>query len=267
MTDILAYSGRRVVVTGAFSGMGEAAARLLVDLGAEVWALDIKEVSAPVKQFIQTDLSKREAIDAAVEQIPGEIDALFNCAGLPGPPFSNLDTMLVNFVGLRHLTESLLPRIPAGGAVGSITSVAGMGYQKNMESVGALLATPDFASGKAWCEANPEVANGYLFSKQCIIAYTKARAGELAKREVRINCLSPAPTDTPMMASFHAQVPKEFMDEHFQAPVGRNATPEEMAEPLVLLNSRAARFISGVNLFVDYGYEAQVDSGQRPGLL
>ena len=267
MTDILGYSGKRVVVTGAFSGMGEAAARTLVDLGAEVWALDIKQVGVPVKEYIQTDLSKRESIDAAVARIPAEIDALFNCAGLPGPPFSALDTMLVNFVGLRHLTGSLLPRIPSGGAVASITSVAGMGYKKNMESVGALLATPDFAAGKAWCEANPEAANGYLFSKQCIIAYTKASAGPLAERNVRINCLSPAPTDTPMMPHFHSQVPREFMDEHFQAPVGRNATAEEMAEPLVLLNSRAARFVSGVNLFVDYGYEAQVDSGQRQGLL
>jgi NAD(P)-dependent dehydrogenase (short-subunit alcohol dehydrogenase family) len=265
--DILGYEGQRVVITGAFSGMGEAAARVLVDLGAEVHALDIKEVSAPVKQYIQTDLSRQDSIDAALDKIPGEIDSLFNCAGLPGPPFSALDTMLVNFVGLRHLTEALLPRIPSGGAVGSITSVAGMGYKKNMDLVAALLDTPDFAAGQAWCEANPEAANGYMFSKQCIIAYTKRRAGQLAERGVRMNCLSPAPTDTPMMKSFHEQVPKEFMDEHFQAPVGRNATAEEMAEPLVLLNSKAARFVSGVNLFVDFGYEAQVDAGQRPGLL
>ncbi len=267
MKDILGYEGQRVVVTGAYSGMGEAAARLLVDLGAEVHALDIREVSAPVKQYIQTDLSKQESIAAAVANIPGEIDSLFNCAGLPGPPFSNLDTMLVNFVGLRHLTESLLPRIVDGGAVASITSVAGMGYKKNMEKVNELLATESFAEGKAWCQANPEAANGYLFSKQCIISYTMARAGEFAKRGVRINCISPAPTDTPMMKAFHDQISREFMDEHFQAPVGRNATSEEMGDPLVFLNSRAARFISGVNLFIDFGYTAQVDSGQRPALL
>ncbi len=50
-------------------------------------------------------------------------------------------------------------------------------------------------------------------------------------------------------------------------PVGRNATPEEMAEPLVLLNSDAMRFVSGQNLFVDYGYEAAVDVGARKSLL
>ena len=45
------------------------------------------------------------------------------------------------------------------------------------------------------------------------------------------------------------------------------ATPEEMAEPLILLNSEASRFISGINLFVDFGYTGQVFCGQRPGLL
>ena len=100
-----------------------------------------------------------------------------------------------------------------------------------------------------------------------IIGYTQARATELAQRNVRINCLSPAPTDTPMMPAFYEAAPKEFMDEHFQAPIGRNATSEEMAEPLILLNSEASRFISGHNLFVDYGYVGSVEMGQRLRLL
>ena len=142
-----------------------------------------------------------------------------------------------------------------------------MGWKPNLEAVKDLVSQPDFAAGKAWCEANPDKANGYLLSKQCIIYYTKTKAAELAKREVRINCLSPAPTDTPMMPAFYDAAPKEFMDEHFQAPVGRNATSEEMAEPLILLNSEASRFVSGHNLFVDYGYVGSVVMGQRPALL
>ena len=175
--------------------------------------------------------------------------------------------MVVNYIGLKHMTEAVLPSIPAGGAIASITSVAGMGYPNNMEKIDELLAIDDFDAARDWCEANPEVANGYLFSKQMIIVYTFARAGELAKRDIRINCLSPAPTDTPMMPAFYEAAPQEFMDENFQAPVGRNATPAEMAEPLILLNSNAARFVSGHNLYVDYGYTGQVFAGQRPGLL
>ena len=267
MRDILGFEGKRVVVTGAASGRGEAAARLLVDLGAEVHALDVKDVGAPVKQVITTDLSRRDSIDAAVEAIPGQVDVLFNCAGLPGPPFSILDTMLVNFVGLRHLTEALIPRIPRGGAVASITSVAGMGYPNNRENVDTLLAIADFDEAKAWCEANPSVANGYLFSKQCIIVYTKMRAAEYAEREIRFNCISPSPTDTPMLPTFHQQAGKEFLEEHFLAPVGRNSTSEEQAEPPVFLGSHAARFVSGQNLFVDYGYLAAVETGHRTKLL
>jgi NAD(P)-dependent dehydrogenase (short-subunit alcohol dehydrogenase family) len=267
MKDALGYAGQKVVVTGAASGMGEAAAALLVELGAEVFALDVKPVKLGVAQSIGTDLAERGSIDAAIGQLPPRIDALFNCAGLPGPPFSNLDTMLVNFVGLRHLTESLLPRIPDGGSVAHITSVAGMGWRKNLDAVKALVATADFAAGRAWCEANPDKANGYLFSKQCIIYYTKKRAGELALRHIRMNCLSPAPTATPMLPTFHQQAGKQNIDTHFQAPIGRDATSEEMAEPLVFLNSRMARFVSGQNLFVDFAYEAQIDAGMRPALL
>jgi NAD(P)-dependent dehydrogenase (short-subunit alcohol dehydrogenase family) len=265
--DILGYGGKRVVVSGAATGMGAATARTLVELGAEVHALDLKPIEAPVARALEVDLRRPESIDAAVDRLPERVDALFNCAGLPGPPFSNLDTMLVNFVGLRHLTEALLPRIPSGGAVASITSVAGIGYRKNLEAVKALVGTPDFAAGRAWCEANPDKANGYLFSKQCIIWYTKTRAVELVSRGIRMNCLSPAPTDTPMLSAFHAQVSRDFLEKHFLAPIGRNATPEEMAEPLVLLNSEAARFVSGQNLLVDWCYEAAVEVGARPALL
>lgn len=268
MKDILNYDGKRCVVTGAASGMGGACARILTELGAEVYALDVQDVKEPVAQAIHCDLTDPASIDTALAEISGEVDRVFNCAGLPGAPrFSALDTMLVNFCGLRHFTESLLPRVVKGGAVASITSVAGMGYAKNQENVHALLATANFAEAKKWCEEHPDVANGYLFSKQAIIGYTYQRSGELAQREIRINCLSPAPTDTPMMSAFHEQIPKEAMDEHFQAPVGRNATPEEMAEPLILLNSDACRFVSGVNLFVDYAYTGQVFCGARPGLL
>jgi len=267
MRDLLGYARKTVVVSGAASGMGAATAQTLVDLGAEVHALDVKPVAAKVAQALEADLRDRASIDAALGRLPARVDRLFNCAGLPGAPFSNLDTMLVNFAGLRHLTEGVLPRIPKGGAVASITSVAGMGFRKNLENVKALCGTKDFDAAKAWCEAHPTEANGYLFSKQCIIWYTMQRAVELVPREIRMNCLSPAPTETPMLPAFHAQVNRDFIEKHFQAPIGRNATPEEMAEPLVLLNSDAARFVSGVNLFVDYGYLAAVETGAKVGLL
>jgi len=68
--DILGYSGRTVVVSGAATGMGAAVARTLVDLGAEVYALDVKPVAAPVAQATVVDLRERASIDAAVAKLP-----------------------------------------------------------------------------------------------------------------------------------------------------------------------------------------------------
>jgi len=268
MKDLLGYQGKTVVLTGAASGMGGAAAELLVDLGAEVHALDVAEIGAPVKQTIAVDLADPASIDAAAGKLPARLDVLFHCAGVPGPPrFDAVQTMLVNFVGLRHLTEALVDRVVDGGAIAAITSVAGMGWRKNLENVKKLIEIGDYAEARAWCEANPDVANGYLFSKQCIIYYTKLLAVRLLPRQVRVNCLSPAPTETAMLPDFHAQAGQAFIDEHFRAPVGRNATAEEMARPLVFLGSEMAGFVSGQNLFVDFGYLAAVETGAKVGLL
>ncbi|MBK6277299.1 MAG: SDR family NAD(P)-dependent oxidoreductase [Gammaproteobacteria bacterium] len=112
MKNVLGYEGGKVVITGAASGMGAAAARLPVELGAEVHALDIGEVNAPVAKAIRTDMKNKASIDAALAQLRGEIYALFNCAGVPHPPFSAFDTMMINFVGRpKYLTDALLPRI------------------------------------------------------------------------------------------------------------------------------------------------------------
>jgi NAD(P)-dependent dehydrogenase (short-subunit alcohol dehydrogenase family) len=267
--DILGYEGTRCVVVGAATGMGAACATALVEMGAEVIALDIAPVSLPVKQTIEVDLSNPKSIDAAVRQIGGEIPKVFVCAGVPGPPrFDALQTMTVNFVGVRQVIEALLPKVPRGGAVALIASIAGVGYAKNLPKLKELCATPTFESAVEWCKANPDVANGYLGSKQALIVYTKLRASQLVAREIRLNALLPCPTDTPMLPQFYAQAGgQENLDKFFQSPIGRAATAAEMGDPLILLNSDAARFVSGIALEVDYGYCGEVHVGVRPGLL
>ena len=120
----------------------------------------------------------------------------------------------------------MIPNIVEGGAIASIASSAGIGWLMNMEVLGTLLATPDFAAAKAWCEADPaRIANGYGLSKEAINAYTAVRSFTLAPQGIRINCLNPGPTDTPMMPHFEKAVGKDFMA-NFPKPLwGRNAGP------------------------------------------
>jgi NAD(P)-dependent dehydrogenase (short-subunit alcohol dehydrogenase family) len=270
MTDPLGYQGRNVVITGAASGMGQAAAQLLVDLGAQVYALDIAEVSVAVLKAIKVDMKDQGSLDAALAQLPAEVFALFNCAGVPSPPFPAAETVLINFSGLRYLTEALVSRMDEGGAIVSIASTAGMGWKPNLERVREFLALDnDLELAGQWLQQNAEaVADGYGFSKQCIIVYTLSQARALAAAGIRINCIAPSPTDSGFMTTLTGagQIPKEAVALFLPAN-GRYATGADMGSPLVLLNSKLAGFVSGVNLPVDFGYCAEVVMGQRDDLL
>lgn len=256
------YEGMRVVVSGGGgAGMGAAAVTELVNLGAEVHVLDLKDAPVKVASHQTVDLRDPDATSAAVEKIGGKIDALFNCAGLPGPPFSDLDVLLVNFVGQRHLTEEVVKRMPEGSAICSISSTAGAGWIGNIAKWMPLVTADGFAAGRAWCEAHPEdIAGGYGPSKEAMIIWTQWRAFELATQGIRLNVISPGPTQTPMMPSFESMAGKDFMD-NYPIPLGRQSTPEEQAYPMIFLNSKAASFVTGENLNTDGGTQGAVMTG------
>ena len=257
MKNLINYENKRVIVTGCFSGMGECTARIAAGLGAEVIGIDIKKPTIEVARFLEVDLRDPSAIEASVGDISGSgpIDALFYCAGLPGGSFSNLDVMLVNYIGLKHMVERCVPHMKRGDAIATISSAAGLGYLASMATVKELVGIDDHAAAKAWVEKRvaTEAFEGYSFSKMCTIVYTLSRAASLTKETgIRINCISPGPTDTPMMPAFVEHVGKDFMD-NYPKPIGRNSTAEEQAWPLIFLNSAAASYMSGENLFTDGG--------------
>ncbi|HLX88282.1 MAG TPA: coniferyl-alcohol dehydrogenase [Acidimicrobiales bacterium] len=265
MPGVFSYEGKRVLVSGGGgAGMGAAAVRDLLELGAEVHVFDIKEPESKVASFHTVDLRDPAAIEAAVDDLGGHVDGLFNCAGLPGPPFSGVDVMLVNFVAARHLTGLVADRLMGeGGAVVTISSAGAFGWEGTMGQVADLLATPGYAEARAWCEEHPaQVGEGYLLSKQAIIVWTLHAALDLAPRGIRVNCTSPGPTATPMMPSFEAYMGKDFMD-RFPKPLGgRNSTPEEQGHLVVFLNSDAATYITGTNVYADGGFSAGMLTGR-----
>jgi NAD(P)-dependent dehydrogenase (short-subunit alcohol dehydrogenase family) len=259
--DFASYKGKRVVVTGCFSGMGEATARLLVSLGAEVHGLDYKETKLKLTSFTQTDLRDTSSIDAAVAKIGGKVDALFNCAGLPNtaPP---LDVMKVNFAGTRHLTEKVLSLMTQGSAIVSISSNGGLGWSRRIPVHMGFLKIQGFDAAIKWCQDNADtVREGYAFSKEAVIVWTMLMSTPLIKRGIRINCTMPGPTQTPMMAHFEAASKASVLEAAMQ-PINRRSTPDEQAGPLVFLNSDAASYINGVCLAVDGGFMGGVTTGQ-----
>jgi len=246
---------------GGGAGMGAAAVRHLSELGAEVHVLDLKEPPVDVASYQAVDLRDPVATAGAVESIGGTIDALFNCAGLAGSKFPDLDVMLVNLVGMRHLAELVAARMEPGAAIASISSTAGSGYLASIGKWMPLVTLPGFEAAKEWCETHPEeIAGGYGPSKEAIIIWTFWASFALAGKGIRVNCISPGPTDTPMMPDFEQYVGKEFMD-NFPVPLGRRSTPDEQAWPLIFLNSKLASYITGENLVTDGGTMGAVMTG------
>jgi NAD(P)-dependent dehydrogenase (short-subunit alcohol dehydrogenase family) len=250
--DAFRYDAKQAVVVGGATGMGAAAAELLLSAGADVVVLDYADMALPGAKAIHVNLAERESIDAALDQLDGPVDALLSCAGVAdGTP----GIEKINFIGHRHLIDRLLAddRLPRGSAIGFISSAAGLGWEANLDRIKTYLATPDFDSAVDWIAANGGA--DYLSTKQAICAYVALQALPLMKRGIRINAICPGPTDTPL-----AQANKEMwlgFGADYRAEVGVDASsPLDQAYPLVYLCSEAARSISGITLVTDMGYFA-----------
>jgi len=260
MENAFSYEGKRALVVGCYSGMGAATAAIVQSLGGEVHGVDYKAPDADLASFTQCDLRDEAQIDAMLASVGPSWDAVFYCAGLPQthPP---LDVMKVNFVAMRKVVDRLLGGMGAGSAVAIISSNAGLQFMNHMAEIGDLIDTPDFDAAMAWCGDRLELVNeGYTFSKEAIIVFTMRRAVEVVGRGIRVNCISPGPTATPMMPDFEAAAGKAVIDA-FLGPMERRAQPEEMGWPLAFLNSDGASFITGLNLLVDAGFVAGATTG------
>lgn len=261
--DLWRYDGKRVVVTGCASGIGEHVARQLTELGAEVVGLDLRRPALQLKEFFEIDLSDETSIDQAVAVIGGQVDALFNVAGVSSGIGDPLRVVTINFLGTRHFTESLIPLMPAGSAIVSVSSLAASAYRENAAVTAGLLDTATMAEGIEWCERNPQPVKdggGYRLAKEALILYGMANVGSLGAKGIRINCTAPGVTDTPILDQLRSAYGQEFLDS-FTTPLGRAADSDEQASVLLFLNSTAARYITGQVIFVDGGSVAETVFG------
>jgi 3-oxoacyl-[acyl-carrier protein] reductase len=245
------------VITGAGSGIGRESALLLADEGARVVVVDLDPGSAQqTSQEIRNEGGETLAIEADVStwsgckslvdqttEFFGGVDILFNNAGIPMPKSLELlseedwdRTMAVNLKSVFLCTKLIVPKMidRGGGAIVSTASVAGQ--------VGS----------------RGQVA--YSVSKAGIISFTQCMAIELAPFHIRINCICPGFTDTPMLRSFLSKwypdnVERERMVRETQskAALNRYGNPKEIALAALFLVSDDASFITGQALAVDGG--------------
>lgn len=245
--------GRVAAVTGGGSGIGAATARRLCAEGAHVWLLDRDgDAAADVADELgdadvaELDVADAEAVTAAVDQIlksHGGLDVMIANAGVTleasvwdTTPAQLKHVIDVNLTGAFHCAARAMASMVARGR-------------------GAVVFTSSDAGLVGW----PSQA-AYCATKGALVALTRAAAIDAAPHSVRVNCVCPAFTATPLTDAWLAQMPDPEAagaEIAAQAPLGRIARPEEVAAAIAFLASDEARFITGVALPVDGGVTAQ----------
>ena len=257
MKDYFGYKDKVCVVTGASSGMGRATVEMLVDLGAKVYALDLNPCSVEgITKFIECNLAKKEEIDNTFEKLPEHIDSFFGVAGLSGSKTDYRTTFDCNYTANMYITLNYLKeRMKKGGSIVYCTSTAGLEWKKFKKEQNKVV------HAKTWEEVEErtrKIANSapstfaYMYSKRCLSQFACEQAVEFAKLGIRINNVLPASTDTGMKQEFQDMIGSEEALIAQTGLAGRLAKSEEMAYPMVFLNSDMASFISGLDMVVDY---------------
>lgn len=250
------YKGKVCVVTGSSNGMGLAVARLLVQLGAEVYAVSRSKTNVEgLAGNILCDLSNKTSIDEAFAQIPKKIDAFFGVAGLSGAKTDYRTTFHCDFTANKYITERYLrDHMPSGSSITFVTSTAGLHWEKYQNEQNKVVHAVSWEetdrSIEKLCKlAPPNFA--YIFAKRCLSQYAAEQSLTLGQRGIRVNNVMPGATETGMKDEFEKLAGGK---EALLSETGvshRLATPEEMAGPIVFLGSALASFVSGVDFCVD----------------
>ena len=252
---MFSFEGKVVVLTGAGSGIGAAAARAFAKAGASLVVADKKverlqsleqELGTEKLLAQKTDTAEaddcKKLIEAAVNKF-GRIDVLVNDAGVDhmglvdeGDLAAWEQVMKTDLNGYFYMIRFAIPHLrKQKGCIVNVSSVSGLGGDWNHSF--------------------------YNAAKGAITNFTRALALDEAKNEVRVNAVNPSLVYTAMTEQMKSQ-PELIKKFEERIPLGRGAQPEDIAGPILFLASKAAHFVTGVNLPVDGGLTAS--NGQPP---
>ena len=244
------FQGRKIIITGAATGIGRATAEALIAAGASVALWDIDQVAcAPLSEktnakaiALEVDVASSASVEAAMKksvEALENIDGAFNNAGigidtlpLEAVEEAEFDRIVsINMKGVWLCMKSQLTHMKAngGGAIVNNASVAGL--------VGLAMQ------------------GAYSGTKHAVIGMTKAAAAEAAPEQVRVNAICPGATRTPILTHLlEAGISEDMLAE--MAAQKRLAEPKEIAAAACWLLSDAASYVTGAAMPVDGGWTA-----------
>jgi NAD(P)-dependent dehydrogenase (short-subunit alcohol dehydrogenase family) len=242
-------SGKVVLISGATSGIGRAAALLFAAEGASlVLAGRRREEGEALAESIRsnggravfhvadaTKLEDNEALVALALRQFDRLDVAFNNAGLESTG------------SLIEFDEALYTRVFDTNVKGVLFAIRAQ-IPALTKTRGSIIVTSSIAGSRGFPHASV-----YAASKHAVEGIVKSAALELAPVGIRVNAVAPGPTDTPMLGRFTGGHPEVMAA---RVPLGRNGTPEEIAHAALWLATDDARFVNGAIVPVDGGLAA-----------
>jgi len=243
MNNPFEIRNKNILITGAASGIGKETVKNLINYNNKIIAVDRnvnglqqlkEEICSDKLEIIKKDIKERKSI---IQSIRFKLDGLVNCSGIIKLiPFKSITRKNIREITINNyelpvlLTSSLLKKkkIKSGGSIVFISSI--------MSVVGT------------------QTNSIYTGSKAAIVGITRTLALEVAKEKIRVNSISPAFVETPMLDFIGKFIDLEINKKDHPLGFGKS---EDVANAIIFLLSDASKWITGTNLIIDGGYSAK----------